>query len=210
MVAELLIVDDDEALRRWAERVLGDRGYTCDSVGDALAAREQLQLAAYQLVLLNVNMPGESGIQLLSHIRSTHPACAVVMVTVEDSTELAVTAIEHGAYGYIIKPVAAGELLINVANALHRRRRELESHRLLQRLQTTVDKRDGQLKGALQDLRLSETKVLASQAETIFRLAVLPTEVVNAADGWPVCQGAVRALAVVVADEGWQGLGSVG
>jgi putative two-component system response regulator len=172
-VAELLIVDDEAALRRWAERVLGDRGYACDSAGDALAARERLQLAAYQLVLLNVNMPGESGIHLLSHIRSTHPACAVVMVTVEDSTELAITAIEHGAYGYIIKPVAAGELLINVANALHRRRRELESHRLLQRLQTTVDKRDGQLEDALQDLRLSETKVLASQAETIFRLARL-------------------------------------
>jgi putative two-component system response regulator len=51
--------------------------------------------------------------------------------------------------------------------------RELESDRLLQRLQTTVDKRDGQLEEALQDLRLSETKVLDSQAETIFRLARL-------------------------------------
>jgi putative two-component system response regulator len=172
-VAELLIVDDEEALRRWAEGILGDRGYTCDSAGDASTARERLQIADYQLVLLNVSMPGESGIQLLSDVRSTHPACAVVMVTAEDSTSLAMTAIEHGAYGYIIKPVAAGELLINVANALHRRRRDLESSRMLQGLQTTVAESGVQLEEALQDLRLSETKVVASQAETIFRLARL-------------------------------------
>ncbi len=85
-MAELLIVDDEQALRRWAERVLSDRGYTCDGADDAVAARERLALVAYQLVLLDVNMPGESGMQLLSHIRSHHPACAVVMVTCEDST----------------------------------------------------------------------------------------------------------------------------
>jgi putative two-component system response regulator len=172
-VTELLIVDDEQALRRWAERVLGDRGYTCDGADDAEAARERLALAAYQLVLLDVNMPGESGMQLLSHIRSHHPACAVVMVTCEDSTELAMSAIELGAYGYMIKPVAAGELLINVANALHRRRWELEGRRLLQRLQATVSERSAQLEEVLHDLKLSENKVWASQAETIFRLARL-------------------------------------
>ena len=69
-VPELLIVDDDEALRRWAERVVRDQGYSCEGAGDADAAREQLQHGAYQLALLDVNMPGESGMELLSHIRS--------------------------------------------------------------------------------------------------------------------------------------------
>ncbi|HUB35454.1 MAG TPA: response regulator, partial [Solirubrobacteraceae bacterium] len=122
-MTELLIVDDDAPLRRWAERVMHERGYSCDGACDATAARELLQRSVYQLVLLDVNMPGESGIELLAHIRSHHPGAAVVMVTGEDDPALAMTAIEQGAYGYMVKPVGSGELVINVANALHRRRR---------------------------------------------------------------------------------------
>jgi putative two-component system response regulator len=172
-VPELLIVDDDEALRRWEERVVRDQGYSCDGARDASGVREHLQQSSYKLALLDVNMPGESGMRLLSHIRSSHPEVAVLMVTGEDSTKLAMTAIEHGAYGYLVKPVGSGELLINVANALHRRRREIENQRLVQRLQATVDERSDRLAEALQDLELSETKVWVSQAETIFRLARL-------------------------------------
>jgi len=172
-VPELLIVDDDEALRRWEERVICERGYSCDSAGDADDARGHLLRSVYQLVLLDVNMPGETGMELLNHIRSNHPAVAVVMLTGEDDLKLAMTAIEQGAYGYMVKPVGSGELLINVANALHRRRRELENRRLVQRLRATVDERSHELDEALQDLELSETKVWVSQAETIFRLARL-------------------------------------
>jgi putative two-component system response regulator len=169
--AELLIVDDNEPLRRWAERVMRDGGYTCDGAGGAADARECLQHGAYSLVLLDVNMPGESGMELLSHIRSSHPLTAVVMITGEDDPKLAMTAIEHGAYGYMVKPLRSGELLINVANALHRRWRERESQCLMQLLEETVDDRSQRLTAALEDLRLSENKVLGAQAETIRRLA---------------------------------------
>jgi putative two-component system response regulator len=172
-VPELLIVDDDEALRRWEERVVRDHGYSCEGAADGDAVREQLREHSFKLALLDVNMPGESGMHLLADIRRTHPEVAVLMVTGEDSTKLAMSAIEHGAYGYLVKPVGSGELLINVANALHRRRRELENLRLVERLQATVDERSQRLEDALQDLELSETKVWVSQAETIFRLARL-------------------------------------
>jgi putative two-component system response regulator len=172
-MAELLIVDDNEPLRRWAERVMRDGGYTCDGAGSAADARECLEHGAYSLVLLDVNMPGESGMELLSRIRSSHAGTAVVMITGEDDPKLAMTAIEHGAYGYMVKPLRAGELLINVANALHRRRRERESQHLMRSLEDTVNDHSQKLQDALQELRLSESKVLASQAETISRLARL-------------------------------------
>ena len=168
---ELLIVDDDDAMRHWEERVMRDQGYSCDGAGDAPAVRLCLSRSSYELALLDVNIPGESGMELLTHIRSSHPEVAVMMVTGEDSTELALSAIEQGAYGYLIKPVAAGELLINVANALRRRRGELQNQRLMQSLRATAEERGHQLEEALQDLELSETKVWVSQAETIFRLA---------------------------------------
>jgi putative two-component system response regulator len=172
-MSELLVVDDDEALRRWEERVLREQGYSCDGTCDANAVRERLRQNSYRLALLDVNMPGESGMELLAHIRHEHPEVAVLMVTGEDSMKLAMTAIELGAYGYLVKPVGSGELLINVANALHRWRTDAENRRLVQRLRATVRERSDTLGEALQDLALSETKVWASQAETIFRLARL-------------------------------------
>lgn len=172
-MTELLMVDDDRTLRHWAERVAREQGYSCDGTDNAADAREQLRQNAYELVLLDVNMPGESGIELLGHIRERHPESAVLMMTGEDDAHLAMSAIELGAYGYMVKPVRSGELLINVANALHRRRRELQSRDMMQQLRATIEQRQGMLEEAMQDLQLSETKVWVSQAETILRLARL-------------------------------------
>jgi putative two-component system response regulator len=170
---QILVVDDEEPLRRWNERVARENGYTCNGVGDVASARERLEQEAFRLVLLDVNLPGDSGMTLLAEIRRTYPEVAVVMVTGEDSTELALSAIELGAFGYLVKPVGAGELIINIANALHRGRIETQKQRALQRLQKTVQARSDELAQAMQDLELSEKQVWASQAETIFRLARL-------------------------------------
>jgi putative two-component system response regulator len=166
-------VDDDIPLRRWAERVVTDGGYSCDSASDAAAARERLEQNGYSLVLLDVRMPGESGMELLSHIRASFPTTAVVMVTGEDDQRVAMSAIEHGAYGYMVKPVRSGELLINVANALHRRRSEHDRQQMVSTLETAVQDSSYKLEHALQELHLSESLVWASQAETILRLARL-------------------------------------
>ena len=97
------------------------------------------------------------------------------MVTGEDTTELAMTAIELGAYGYLVKPVESGR-------AAHQRRqraaspppRGREPAPACERLRgAAVQERSEELEEALQDLELSETKVWVSQAETIFRLARL-------------------------------------
>ncbi len=171
--AEVLIVDDDEALRRWARRVMEDNGYVCEGAASAREARERMNGGDYSLVLLDVNMPGESGMDLLAAIREQHPATAVLMVTGADDRQTAMAAIEQGAYGYMVKPVRAGELLINVANALFRRQREREGQRTMDRLQHEVEDRNHELVDALQDLQLSRSRVWVSQAETIFRLARL-------------------------------------
>jgi putative two-component system response regulator len=170
-MTELLIVDDDDALRMWAERVVRERGYACATAASAADAREQLTHDCYELALLDVNMPGESGIELLAHIRREYPDMAVAMVAGEDDPRLAMAAIELGAFGYMVKPVGSGELLINVANALRRRSLELESHRLMHSLRRTAAQRSQLLEDALEELNRSESKVWISQAETIFRLA---------------------------------------
>lgn len=170
---QLLIVDDDDALRRWEERVMRDNGYSCRGATDANDARQRLRDASYRLALVDINMPGESGIDLLCKIRQDHPDVAVVMVTGEDSNELAITAIELGAYGYLVKPVGSGELLINVASALHRRRCEANNRQVLKRLHSAVATRDDRLTQAQQELEFAEYKLWASEAETVSRLVGL-------------------------------------
>ncbi len=136
---ELLIVDDDVTQRRWEERVVREHGYSCECARDASAAWAHLERDSYKLALLDVNMPDEFGMQTLSRIRISHPEMAVLMVTRQDSMKLAMAAIEHGAYGYMVKPVGVGELLINVANALHRRHQALENSRLVRTLRACCE-----------------------------------------------------------------------
>lgn len=137
--AELLIVDDQPALRVWEQRVLEAQRYACAEAADIPQARAALAAGRFELALLDVNLPSGSGIELLSEIRVEHPGTSVLMVTGEDDLMLATTAIALGAHGYLVKPIRTGELLINVANALHRRRRETE---LLRRLETLESGRD--------------------------------------------------------------------
>ena len=72
-------------------------------------------------------MPGESGLALVEHVAAEHPETATIMVTGADDSAIAEKALALGTYGYVIKPFYNNELLINIANALRRRRLELES-----------------------------------------------------------------------------------
>jgi putative two-component system response regulator len=163
---DVLIVDDEEANRVSYERALTARGYTCSEASSAAGARSMLDQSEVRLVLLDINLGGDSGLDLLTFIRTSRPATAVVMVTGIDDPNLAIKAIEMGAYGYMVKPVRVSELIINVANALQRRSAEAETRRTMNRLEETVQSRTHDLIGALDDLR-------HSQAETILRLAKL-------------------------------------
>ena len=163
---DILIVDDDESNRIAYDRTLSSNGYTSAEAADAAAARSQMEKSEYRVVLLDINMPGESGLELLTHIRTAWPAVAVVMVTGIDDPKLAMKALEMGAFGYMVKPVRSTELLMNVANALLRRNIRAESERSMQRLESLVQARTAELLGALEHLHHSE-------AETILRLARL-------------------------------------
>lgn len=163
---DILLVDDEEPNRIAYDRTLSDAGYQCDGAEDALAARAKLEANSYRLVILDINMPGESGLELLTRIRTDRPDVAVVMVTGVDDPKLALKAIEMGAYGYMVKPVRSSELVINVANALFRRSVDAATRSAVERLEAAVKSRTAELIAALEDLH-------RSQSETILRLAKL-------------------------------------
>jgi DNA-binding response OmpR family regulator len=118
----ILIVDDEPFIGDLVERYLTRDGYNCRVVRSGKEALEELDATTYQIVLADIMMPGMSGIDLLTIIKSQYPDVAVIMVTGVDDRDTGVLAVELGAYGYIAKPFERNEILISVANAIERRR----------------------------------------------------------------------------------------
>ncbi len=141
-----LIVDDEifigEILSRW----LTAEGYTCVTATNGEDALNLLNSDSFQLVICDIMMPGMSGMDLLTIIKPLFPDVAVLMVTAVDDRNTAVLTLELGAYGYIIKPFDRNEILINVVNALERRRLTILSHEYERQLEIKVQERTAELR----------------------------------------------------------------
>ena len=146
----LLIVDDEEPLAKVMGRTLLSRGFESDIALTAAQARERFEATDYAVALLDVRLPDESGYGLLEELRSRRPDIAVVMISGVDDPELGRAAVEHGAYGYLVKPVGATALYLTVVNALRRRSLELDYHANLQRLEAMVGERAEQMRRAVE------------------------------------------------------------
>ena len=124
---KILVVDDEPFVCELLSRWLKAEGYSCDVASNGEAAIELLKREQPHLVVSDIIMPGMSGLDLLTIMKTKFPDVAVIMVTVVDDRKTAIMTLEVGAYGYVIKPFDRNEILINVANALERRRLTLVS-----------------------------------------------------------------------------------
>ena len=170
--AEILIVDDEPAILRLVNHILQQHGYRCTLAQNSQEARECMLDKDFALILCDVNMPGESGLDLVRTVLQESPTTAAIMITGLDSPLLANAALEAGTYGYIIKPFESNEILINVANALRRRRLEMENRRHQNSLEEIVHSRTQALEQTLDWLGKSEKELRLSREETIQRLAI--------------------------------------
>jgi two-component system KDP operon response regulator KdpE len=93
----ILVVDDEPSLRKVIRASLAAGGYTVEEVGTGTEAVGLLQRRSFDLVLLDINMPGLNGLEACRKIRSIAPQTGIVMVTVRDSEEDKVRALEAGA-----------------------------------------------------------------------------------------------------------------
>ena len=169
---KILVVDDEEPIRRLIGYLLQTHGYTVTLAADARDARQLLDKESYALMLCDVNMPGESGMDLVRNILEERPHTAAIMVTGLDSSVLANAALDMGAFGYIVKPFESNKVLIDVANALRRRKLEIENRLHREHLEEIVHTRTMALQQALEWLECSEKELRLSREETIQRLAI--------------------------------------
>jgi CheY-like chemotaxis protein len=118
----ILVVDDDPAIRDMLTDILGGKGFTVDlspGSGDAL---EKLIDYKYNLLLLDANLPGISGFELLKYCKKNHPLMEIIMITGNPELDQAVSTVKDGAFDYIAKPFSVEKLLLRVEAALKHRK----------------------------------------------------------------------------------------
>jgi two-component system, NtrC family, response regulator AtoC len=121
MTETVLVVDDEPRIRRIVEMALGDRGYRVLTAPSAEAAQEILEKDTVDIVVTDLQLPGRSGLDLLSTVRASRLEVPVILITAFGTVESAVEAIKAGAYDYVLKPFSVEELEALVARALDAR-----------------------------------------------------------------------------------------
>jgi len=164
---KILIVDDEEPIRKLLMRYLDNRSYDCVLAADAVEARSRFEEQEFDVILCDINMPGESGLDLLRDLRGRDTDLAAVMVTGADEPSIAKTAFEIGAYDYIVKPLEQNRVLISVTNALHRRELEVVSRTYRDMLEGMVAERTENLQNTLGKLQRTLDGVIHAMALTI-------------------------------------------
>ncbi|MCH7569987.1 MAG: response regulator, partial [Deltaproteobacteria bacterium] len=165
--AKILIVDDESYIREILSRWLEAAGYQCVTVANAEDAWKMLSindalLVGFTLLIADILMPGKSGIELLALVGKEHPDVAVIMVTGVDDRTTAIESLRLGAYGYVIKPLDENDLIINVTNALERRRLVLQARQYQEFLEEEVRARTADIRQREEEIALR----LVSAAES--------------------------------------------
>ncbi|WP_274426567.1 response regulator [Chelativorans sp. YIM 93263] len=115
----LLVVDDDTRIRTLLDRYLRENGFRVSIAGDAEEARRKLRGLDFDLLILDIMMPGEDGVTLTQSLRKTKET-PILLLTALSETESRVTGLEAGADDYLPKPFDPRELLLRVNNILRR------------------------------------------------------------------------------------------
>ena len=115
----VLVVDDDLQIRRVMRTTLDAKGYEVDEAGSGEQALELARLGKYDLIILDINLPGKTGVETCREIHSISTV-PIIMLTVRDAGEDKIEALDAGACDYVTKPFAMGELLARIRAVLRR------------------------------------------------------------------------------------------
>src|ERR687892_91910 len=130
MKASVLIVDDEAGVRSALSGVLRDEGYVVDAVESGEACLDRVARAPYDVIVLDIWLPGLDGLATLERLRQRHVESPIVMISGHGNIESAVRAIKMGAFDFVEKPLSLEKTVLVVGNAVRQRRLEVENRAL--------------------------------------------------------------------------------
>lgn len=156
--AKVLVVDDHQAMRDILRQGLEAAGHRVATAGSAAEARALYAAGeVFDLALCDIDMPEESGVELLAWLKENDPDLAVVMVTGIDDAGTAVSALLSGASDYVCKPFSLTEVRARADQALDKRRLVLENRDYQVHLERLVEERTHEVLQAMSRIRGSTT-----------------------------------------------------
>jgi two-component system, NtrC family, nitrogen regulation response regulator NtrX len=119
-MAEILIIDDEKAIRKALMEILSAEGYKTEEAGDGEEGLKKFKEKSYDVVLCDIKMPKLDGIEFLQRATETNADVPVIMISGHGNIETAVDAVKKGAFDYISKPPDLNRMLITIRNAMDR------------------------------------------------------------------------------------------
>lgn len=156
MKGKILIVDDEKASRKTMGDILRLEGYQVTTEAGGEEALKTLNKEVFDLMLLDLKMPGMNGLEVLKEATQVAPDMKVVMLTAHGSLESAIEALRQGAHDYLLKPAAPHEILASVAKGISERAETERKRRLLERMEASLQE--------LKDVEGVETREESSRA----------------------------------------------
>jgi putative two-component system response regulator len=157
----ILVVDDEAMVRKLLCQKLSRQGYQCAEASSADQALGKLREAPVELVILDIKMPGKSGIELLPEIKAGYPDTAVIMATALSDVNIITQCMKQGAYDYLCKPFDLSEVVHSVEGVLNKRKLELE----IRKYQKTLEQRVGEQTKEIRKVFLGAIEALAFALE---------------------------------------------
>lgn len=134
----ILIVDDEFSIRDSLSHWFKSEGFNVDSAEDAFIARAKLEKGSFDIVLLDIKMPGMDGIEFNKEIQKTYKDIIVIILTAYASVDTAIQSLKDGAYDYISKPADPEELSMMIRNAVDKKRIARENIQLKHKIDQMV------------------------------------------------------------------------
>ncbi len=134
----ILIVDDEKIVRESLFHWFEEEGYEVDTAEDGETALKKYEKNKYDLLLVDMKMPGMSGLELLSTIKSIDKDSVIILITAFASVPTAIAALKNGAYDYVTKPVDPDELAHLVNKALEQRALKIENKQLKEKIDEII------------------------------------------------------------------------
>lgn len=166
-MSNILIIDDEKAIRKTLTEILSYEGYKIEEAGDGEEGLRKFRDKSYDVVLCDIKMPKLDGLEFLDKARETNPDVPVIMISGHGTIETAVEAVKKGAYDYISKPPDLNRLLITIRNAMDKTNLVAEA-KVLKRKVSKVEEMIGEsspitkIKDTIEKVAPTEARILVT------------------------------------------------